>query len=196
MHVPSSQGLKPYSKTFNPLLDLGLAAARGAVRSTAVAIGLHLVAVDAPAGGDFGFGESLLHVVHATPQAAALVGGEGDDGLAVEVDVAEEGEHDLRVGAPPHGAADEDGVVLSEVGSLALVGGQLAVGGLFLGQVDERHVGHAVVLVGDDLILVGTRDFADVVGHNLGVADLDVAHAVVIARVGEEDDYFVHCFIV
>ena len=72
----------------------------------------NLVAVDAEAFGDIGTGECLLQVADAGGEAAALVGGEGNDGLAVEVDVAEEGEHHLRVGAPPYGTADEDGVVL------------------------------------------------------------------------------------
>ena len=41
--------------------------------------------------------------------------------------------------------------------------------------------------------LVGPGDFTDVVGYNLGVADLDVAHSVVVASVEEEnDDGFVH----
>ena len=124
------------------------------------------------------------------------MGGEGDDRLAVEVDVAEEGEHDRRVGAPPDGTADKHGVVLVEVRSLALVGRQLAGLRLLLGQVDERHVGHAVVLVGDDFVLVGTRKFADVVGHNLGVTHLDVAHTVVVASVREEDNYLIHFLIV
>ena len=94
-------------------------------------------------------------------------------------------------GAPPHGSADEDGVVLAEVWGSAFVGRQLALVGLFLRQVDKRRIGHAVVLVGDDFVLVGTCDFADIVGHNLGVANLDIAHAIVVARVGEEDDYFI-----
>ena len=97
--------------------------------------------------------------------------GERDDGLAVEVDVLEEGKHHLRVGAPPYGTADEDGVVLRKVGGGAFVWRQFALVGFFLGQFDERHIGHAVVLVGDDLKLVGTFDFSDVVGHDLGVAD-------------------------
>ena len=119
--------------------------------------------------------------------------GERNDGLAVEVDVLEEGEHHLRVGAPPHGTADEDRVVLAKVGSSAFVWRQFALVGLFLGQFDERHISHAVVLMGDDFKLVGTLDFSDVVGHDLGVADLDVAHAVVVARMGEEnDDGFAH----
>ena len=167
----------------DPFLHLGAAAA-------------DLVAVDVEAFGDVGFWEGFLDVANAVGQAAALVGGEGDDGLAVEVDVAEEGEHHLRIGAPPNGTADEDGVVLREVGSLALVGRQLASGGFLLGQVDEGHIGHAVVLVGDNLELVGTGEFADVVGNNLRVAHLDVAHAVVVASVREEDDNLVHCVIV
>ena len=154
------------------------------------------MAIDGEAFGDVGLGKGFLHVADAVGQAAALVGGEGDDGLAGKVYVLEQCEHHLRAGAPPHGAANEDGVVLGEVRGSAFVGRQLALVGLFLRQVDKRRVGHAVVLVGDDFVLVGTSDFADVVGYYLGVPDLDVAHAVVVARVGEEDDYFIHCVIV
>ena len=116
------------------------------------------------------------------------MGGEGDDGLAVEVDVLEEGEHHLRVGAPPHRTANEDGVVWAEVGGGAFVWRQFAISLFLFGKVAERRVGHAVVLVGYNLELVGTFDFGDVVGHDLGVADLDVAHGVVVARMGEEND--------
>ena len=41
--------------------------------------------------------EGFPHIAGAGGQAAALVGGEGDDGLAVEVDVLEQGEQHLRV---------------------------------------------------------------------------------------------------
>ena len=149
--------------------------------------------VDAELACNLGLREGFLHVTGAGGEAAAFVSGEGDDRLAVEVDVLEEGEHHLRVGAPPDWASDEDGVVLAEVEGGAFVRRQFALVGLFLGQFDERHIGHAVVLVGDDLKLVGTFDFSDVVGHDLGVANLDVAHAVVVARMGEEnDDGFAH----
>ena len=156
------------SESFQPLLHLRLAAA-------------HLVTVDAELARDLGLREGFAH------------GGEGDDGLAVEVDVLEQREHHLRVGAPPHGTADEDGVVAAEVGGDSFVRWQFARGGLFLGQLDERRVGHAVVFVGDDLELVGARDFTDVVGHDLGVARVDDADGIVVPRVGEEnDDGFAH----
>ena len=154
-------------QSFQPPLHLCLAAA-------------HLVTVDAELARDLGLREGFLHVVSAGGQAAALVGGEGDDGLSIEVDVLEQREHHLRVGAPPYRTADEDGVVLRKVGGGAFVRRQLALVGLFLGQFDEWHIGHAVILVGDNLKLVGTFDFSDVVGHDLGVADLDVAHAVLM----------------
>ena len=70
---------------------------------------------------------------------------------------------------------------------------QLARGGLFLSQFDKRHIGHAVVFVGDDLELVGACDFTNVVGHDLGVARVDDADGIVVPRVGEEnDDGFFH----
>ena len=167
-------------QSFQPPLHLRLAAS-------------HLVTVDAELARDVGLRECFAHVADAGSQAAAFVGGKGYDRFAVEVDVLEEGEHHLRVGAPPHRTADEDGVVLAEVGGGAFVWRKFALVGFFLGQFNERHIGHAVVLMGDDLKLVGTFDFGDVVGHDLGVADLDVAHAVVVARMGEEnDDGFVH----
>ena len=174
-------------QSFQPLLHLRFAAS-------------HFMSIDAELARDRGLREGFPHVVGTGSQTAALVGGEGDDGLAVEVDVLEQREHHLRVGAPPHGTADEDGVVAAEVGSSALVGRQLACGGLLLGQLDERRVGHAVVFVGDDLELVGARDFTDVVGHDLGVARVDDTDGIVVPRVGEEnDDGFFHvsgiCFL-
>ena len=54
------------------------------------------MAVDGESFGDVGLGEGLLHVADTVGQAAALVGGEWDDGLACEVDVLEEREHHLR----------------------------------------------------------------------------------------------------
>ena len=58
------------------------------------------MAVNAEALGDLCLREGFFHVADARGQAAALVGGERDDGLAVEVDVTEQREHHLRVGAP------------------------------------------------------------------------------------------------
>ena len=136
---------------------------------------------------DSSIGVSLLHVLHAATQAGAFVGGEGDDGLVREVVLLEEGEHHLGIGAPPDGAADEDGGVLAEVAGFALKRGQFALLLFLLGEVAQRLVGHAVELVRHNLELVGTGQFADVVGHNLRVAHLDVAHAVVVAGMGEED---------
>ena len=151
------------------------------------------MSIDAELSRDLGLREGSLYIAGAGGEAATFMGGERDDGLAVEVDVFEEGEHHLRVGAPPDWASDEDGVVLAEVGSSAFLRRQFALVGFFFGQFDERHIGHAVVLMGDDFKLVRTFDFSDVVGHDLGVADLDVAHAVVVARMGEEnDDGFAH----
>lgn len=43
-----------------------------------------------------GVGIGFLEVFYAATETAALVGGEGDEGLAAEVVLGEEGEHDLR----------------------------------------------------------------------------------------------------
>ena len=53
------------------------------------------MAVDGEAFGDVGLGEGFLHIADAVGEAATLVSGEGDDGLAREVDVLEEREHHL-----------------------------------------------------------------------------------------------------
>ena len=79
----------------------------------------------------------------------------------------------------------------------AFVRRQFAILRLFLGQFDERHIGHAIVFVGGDFKLLSAGDFADVVGHDFRVSDLDVAHVVVVACVGEEDDDgFVHVALI
>ena len=39
--------------------------------------------------------------------------------------------------------------------------------------IDERVVGHAIILVGNDFKLLCTGQFRDVVGHNLRVAHLN-----------------------
>ena len=72
--------------------------------------------IDAELACDLGLRESFFHIAGAGGEAAAFVSSKGDDGLAVEVDVLEEGEHHLRIGAPPHRTADENGVVWAEVG--------------------------------------------------------------------------------
>ena len=43
------------------------------------------MAVDAEALGDIGAGEGGLHVLHAVGESATLVGGKGDDRLALQV---------------------------------------------------------------------------------------------------------------
>ena len=78
-----------HSKAFQPFLHFGFACA-------------DFMAIDGEAFGDGGLGEGFLHVADAVGEAAALVGGEGNDGLAVKVDVLEEGKHHLRIGAPPY----------------------------------------------------------------------------------------------
>ena len=71
----------------------------------------HLVAVDGKGAGNGGFGVLFLHVLDRTAQPTTLVGGEGDEFFSVQVVSFEESEHHLRIGAPPDGASDEDGVV-------------------------------------------------------------------------------------
>ena len=43
------------------------------------------MAVDAEPLHDVGTGEGFLHILHAVGQTAAFVGGEGDDGLILQV---------------------------------------------------------------------------------------------------------------
>ena len=81
------------SKALQPFLNLCLACT-------------DFMPTDAELARDLGLREGFLHIAGAGGEAAAFMGGKGDDGLAVEVDVLEEGEHHLRVGAPPHGTAD------------------------------------------------------------------------------------------
>ena len=58
------------------------------------------MAIDAPAFQDIGFGEGAAHIALTAGQAAAFMRSERDDSLAVKVDVLEQGEHHLGVGAP------------------------------------------------------------------------------------------------
>ena len=157
--------------------------------------------IDAEALGDVSTGEGRLHVLHTVGKAAALVGGEGDDGLALQVALMllEESEHHLRIGAPPDRAANEHRVIFSQF-DVALILGQLAGSSLFFGQFDERVVGHAVVLMRHDLELLRARQFRNVVGHDLRVAHLNVAYCVVVSRMREEhyqcfSIFFHSCFL-
>ena len=68
------------------------------------------------------------------------MGGERDYSLSVQVDVLEQREHNLRVGAPPYGTAYEYRIVCSQVRSLAFVRGEFAIGRLLLGQFYQRSV--------------------------------------------------------
>ena len=78
---------------------------------------------------------------------------------------------------------------------VALVLGQFAIIGLFLGQVDQRRVGHAVILVSHNLKLVGTNHLADVVSDDFGVAHLDIAYRIVVSRLREKHyQCFACCF--
>ena len=107
-------------QSFQPPLHLRFAAA-------------HLVTVDAELARDVGLRESFPHIAGATGQAAALVGGEGDDGLVVQVILVEEGEHHLREGAPPDGSSHKHHIVVVDVHT-ALEGGLLAFALLLLRQ--------------------------------------------------------------
>ena len=81
-----------------------------------------------------GFRERAFQIAHATCQAASLVRSERINRLSIEVYVLEKREHHLRISAPPYRTADEHGVVLAEVRSLALILRQLAVVGFLLGE--------------------------------------------------------------
>ena len=115
------------------------------------------------------------------------MGGEGDDGFAFKVVgvFLEEGEHHLWICAPPDGTTNENGVVPTQI-HVTFILGEFAVSGLFLCQIDERRVSHAVVLVSDNLKLVGTDDFCDIVGYNLCVANLNVSYCIVVSCMREE----------
>ena len=162
-----AQGIEPF-------LDTCLAAA-------------HIVPVHGELACDGGIVVLLLQVLHTASQAGTLVGGEGNEGLAIEVVLLEKGEHDLRPGAPPHGTTDKDGLVAGQVHT-AVEGWQLTFALLFERKVAQGLVGHAVVFVRLDFKLVGTGEFRDVIGHDFRVAHLDVTHRIVVARVREEHD--------
>ena len=68
--------------------------------------------------------------------------GERDDGLTLQVVsmLLEEGEHPLRISAPPDGTTDEYGVVATQI-NVALVLWQFAFLRLFLFQIDEWDFG-------------------------------------------------------
>ena len=119
--------INPYLQiqSLDPFLHLRLAAA-------------DFVAVDGESVLHSGVGPGFLDVGDCGSQAAAFVGHKRNDGLAAEVVVLEEGEHYLGIGAPPDGAADEDGIVLGNV-DIALVGRQFTVIGLFFGNLDEER---------------------------------------------------------
>ena len=142
--------------------------------------------VDGEFARDGCIGISLLHVLYAVTKTRAFVCGERDDGLTVQVALLEECEHYLWIGSPPYGATNEHGVVLIDILYRTLERRKFTVLLLLFGKVAQRLVGHAVVLVCDNLELVGTRYFADIVGHNLRVTHLDISHAVVVASMREE----------
>ena len=140
----------------------------------------YIMAVHGEALPDAGLRTGFPQVLHTTAQPGTFVSGEGDEGLAVQVVLLEEGEHHLRIGAPPDGTANEDYIVLPNI-HRALKGRQFPILLFLLGKVAQRLVSHAVVLRGLDFKLVGTRKGRDVVGHNLGIAHLDVAYGIVVA---------------
>ena len=84
------------------------------------------MAIDGKAVLHGGVRPGLLDVRDRRCQAAAFVSDKRNNGLVVQVVVPEEGKHHLGIGAPPDGAADEDGIVLGNV-DIALVGRQFTV---------------------------------------------------------------------
>ena len=67
------------------------------------------MAIDGKLTSDLGLGEGFANVARTRGEAAAFVSGEWNDCLTVEIDVTEQREHHLRIGAPPHGTTDENG---------------------------------------------------------------------------------------
>ena len=81
--------------------------------------------------------EGILHILYTVGQSAAFVSGERNNGLTLQVVsvLLEEGEHHLRISAPPYGTTDEYGVVATQI-DVALVLWQFAFLGLFLCQIN------------------------------------------------------------
>ena len=66
---------------------------------------------DGEALGNIGSRKRFLHILDAIREAAAFVGSKRYNRLAVKIDVLEQREHNLGIGAPPDGTADEDSVI-------------------------------------------------------------------------------------
>ena len=85
-------------QTFDPVLYFRL-------------VGTHFMTIDAEAFFYIGIGVCLAKIAHARAQTAAFMDGKRINGLAVEIVGVEEGEHHLRVRAPPYRTANENDVV-------------------------------------------------------------------------------------
>ena len=74
----------------------------------------YLMAIDAEALCDVGTWEGFLYILHAVSKTRAFVGGERNDGLALQVALMllEEGKHHLWISTPPYWTTDEYRIVL------------------------------------------------------------------------------------
>ena len=76
---------------------------------------LDLTALDLQSRGDDGAGADPGDLGQAVSEAAALVGAEGNDGLAGQVVMLQEGEHAHRRSTAPAGEAHEDGIIAGNI---------------------------------------------------------------------------------
>ena len=91
------------------------------------------MSVDAESIENGSFGINLLEVRVGIPHSASLMSGEGDERLAVQVVISEEGEHHPGISAPPDRSTYIDGVILTDILNFTFIGRELIVFSLFGG---------------------------------------------------------------
>lgn len=144
--------------------------------------------VATPAGRALAY---LLERALAAAETAALVGHDGKDLLAGEVQPLELRQHCHGEGAPPTGAAHKDVVVGADVVQIAL---QLRAGlgaQLRLRLLGTGHVVFGILLHGLDLEEVAADGLLNEFRHDLGVALFQLADRavpVVLSLAGVVDD--------
>lgn len=127
-----------------------------------------------------------FQILHHAAQSATLVGSKRNDGLVVEVILVKECEHHSWISTPPDRTTNEDGVVIINVLNLALERWLLTLFALFFCQLGKRIIRHIVVFLSHDLKLIASSNFLYFVGNKLGIANLDVAYAIVFSCMREK----------
>ena len=84
------------------------------------------------------FGERLLYIPYAAGQTAALMCSKRYHRLAIKVDVIEQCEHNLRIGAPPYRTANKHRIVFTHIRCLALIRRLYTLALLLLSQLGKR----------------------------------------------------------